>query len=511
VQYKHCTLPDVQWASVSEPEEYPKGFFCDKGVSAYGTSVLAKRPAGSEMLRILNKGDHVLCWSVDRMFRNVGDFGTTIDMFRKRGIIAHFVCEGIDLSTASGQLRAAIMAVMAEHFSRMIAFRTKEANAIKAIRQGKEPKKVGKTVRPIRLDDVSIESEQVATKVVASYPRKKKVVQVEKISRVWGYIRCSTDGQVESGLGLDAQRQRVSEVCSSMECEDMGILADEAISSFKISFFNRPSGQRILKEAQRGDCIVVYRFDRIFRSLTDMLATIAKFRELGITLKLIEEGIQTNSRDSDWYLSLLGTFAELESKIKGQRIAEATQFRKREGLVYTGALTFFKPATIGGQRRYVLNFGKAVRVRMSHILHHEVGLTVHESVHIVNGLTTQKMRLRYPKTPYVHFILKNAARSKSDLKKVPIITDNTCKRTHELWHQLLDAIGPVAAKRIEQVARQELAADISESLLVFLKRAGVSMDRFRNKFLTASFRKPTSPLPVESSDSTILLTGTEDL
>ena len=514
VQYKHCTLPDVQWASASSPEEYVNGFFCDKGVSAYGLSVLAKRPAGSEMLRILNKGDHVLCWSVDRMFRNVGDFGTTIDMFRRRGIIAHFVCEGLDLGTASGQLRAAVMAVMAEHFSRMIAFRTKEANAIKAVRQGKAPAVSGKKIRAIRQDEALLDAKDaIAPKVVASYVRKKKAAPVEKIERVWGYVRCSSDGQVESGLGLDSQRQKVLAVCESMDSEYMGMLDDEAISSFKVSFFNRPSGQRILNEAKRGDCVVAYRFDRVFRSLSDMLATIAKLREMGVTLKLIEEGIQTNSRDSDWYLSLLGTFAELESKIKGQRVSESLQFRKREGLVYSSRLAFFKVARVGGQRRYVLNFGKAVRIRMSHILHREVGLTINESCHIVNGLITQKMRTKKPDTPYVNYIMKSATKSsKADINRVPIVTNNTCCRTYESWAQFVDAIGIPAANRIDKVAREELAADISEPLLAFLKRTGISMDRFRDKFLTASFRKSTTgSLPVKLGDGVVFLAGTEDI
>lgn len=500
---------------MSYPEEYPKGFFCDKGVSAYGSSVLAKRPAGSQMLDLLQKGDHVLFWSVDRAFRNVGDFGTTIDTFRKRGINAHFISEGIDLSTASGQLRAAIMAVIAEHFSRMISFRTKEANAIKAIRNGLAPSLVGKKPRPITLTEFkeSISEAEVATKVSAAYGRKKKIEVVDKIDRVWGYIRVSSDGQVESGLGLEAQRQKVVAACEGMDAQYMGMLEDEAISSFKVSFFNRPSGKRILNEAKRGDCIVVYRFDRIFRSLSDMIATVKVFREKGIVLKLVEEGIQTNSRDSDWYLSILGTFAEMESRIKGQRVAEALQFRKREGLVYAPCLTFFRPITVGNQRKYTLNMGRAVRTRMAHILWKEFGFQSGEAAHITNGLVVQRKKNNGVKdAEYVNwiFLSRIAASRRKKLEKYTL-TSGMVTRTYGSWPALIDSIGPLAANRIEKIARQELAADITEPLLAFIKRTGISMDRFREMFIASPLRKPTTPAASDLGDRGVLLTGTEDL
>lgn len=508
VHYKHCTLPDVQWSIVSYPEDYPPGFFCDKGVSAYGKSVLSKRPAGSALLSHLKKGDHVLVWSIDRMFRNVGDFGTTIDKFKRLGINAHFISEGIDLSTASGQLRAAIIAVMSEHFSRMISFRTREANAIKAIRLGRQPKH--KSSLPKRLGYKELpkqwNGEEVATKIVTGYEPKKKVIVKDDIKRVWGYIRVSSTGQVESGLGLESQRKSVDSACQDMGCEYVALLEDEAISSFKVSFFNRPSGKRILEEAQRGDCVVVYRFDRIFRSLSDMLATIAIFREKGITLKLIEEGIQTNSKDSDWYLGLLGTFAELESKIKGQRISEAKQFRKREGIVYQAKLTFFRIVTIDGQRRYVLNVRRAVRIRMAHILTKEVGMTVDEACHIVNGFYAQKriaQGVAFAK--YINFKF-------TQTRDMPMImTPKKCSGTYSLWDEFVDAIGVAAARSIDHKARKELAADISQDFLIFLKRSGVSVNRFRERFLTSSVRKPISSSTDNLGDGGVLLTGAEDL
>lgn len=501
VQYKHYKLKDVQWSTDCYPEDAP-GFFIDRGVSAYGNSKLAKRPAGSRLFEKLQKGDHLLVWSVDRMFRNLGDFGTVMGHFAKRGIIVHFIHEGIDLSTASGQLKAAICAVLAEHWSRMISFRTREANAIKAARQGKAIPPKPKAAVNMKIDEVMEfrEHDQIASLVAATPSRKKKAKEAQKVTRTWGYIRVSSSGQVESGLGLQYQRERVEEDLAAMKGECLGIVADEAVSSFKVPFAERPGGKRILSEAKRGDCVVVYRFDRIFRSLQDMVNTLKEFHRRGIILRLIEEGIRTDQNDGDWYLGLLGTFAELESTMKGERIAEAKAKMKKEGLKYTSQLMCYKPMYIDGQNRFVLSGSNMVRFRMAHILWKEMNFSKNDVAHIVNALFAQNRRKQWA----------NHVFETRREKRKRLLVPNQIGVTYYAWPKMIDSIGLVAINRFDKIARKELATDISELTLLRLKRAGVSLDRLADWFVVmGSDRRIPAALHLREGND--LLTAMQDL
>lgn len=502
VQYRHYRIPDIQWSTVSYPEGSPEGFFIDRGVSAYQGSILAKRPAGAALLNSLQSGDHLLVWSVDRLFRNIGDFGATLDLFKKRGITVHFVRDGIDLTTSAGQLKADILAVLAQHWSRMISFRVREANRIKALRRGNSSFVESKPIKAAPAARKVVEDYLEATtvdSVIALTTRQKAKVEMPRGNRVWGYIRVSHSGQVESGLGLEYQRWRVEQCMDAMVqdgAERMEVVSDEAISSFKVPFANRPGGKKILSEAKAGDVVVVYRFDRIFRSLQDLVNQVAEFRERGIALRLIEEDIQTNDSVSDWYLSLLGIFAELESKIKGERVSEAIQRQKRLGFRYSGKSMLCKPININGQKRWKLDVQMLVRLRISHILNIEHKFSNHHSCHIANAIATDYGH------PWVDFVFhtKKGARARA---AVPDRHAHTLAK----WNQIAESIGAYAIQRIEQKARQKLAAGISECALLFCKRAGVPVERLRKVLVV----RPNAVSGLPLADAKVSLPGIEDL
>lgn len=476
--YRQQKLPDFPWATESYPAESRPGFFVDRGMSAYGKSKVAQRPAGAQLLAALRRGDHVLVWSVDRMFRDVGDFGTTLSEFQKRGIIVHFIHEGIDLSTASGQLKAAICAVLAEHWSRMISFRAREAYAIKAARLSQvvtSPKRPLLKRKSIALEETS--DLDIPTKFVAVTPSKRLILPQPSIqtSRSWGYIRVSSTGQVESGLGLEHQRQQVEKHIRELGGEHLGIIADEAISSFKIPFAMRPGGSRILAEAMPGDSVVVYRFDRIFRSLQDMVNTIALFRQRGINLCLVEEGIQTHRRDGDWYLNLLGTFAELESTLKSERVREAKSKLKHEGRKYTRQLLCYRSVKINGSDRLVLSEAKMVRFRMGHILWREMGFTKDQSAHLVNAIVAQTKG-----STWHNFIFVKDKKLRAKLT-LPAQIQTTLRA----WPELTSSLGETTINRLDKKARQLLAIPLTKETIANLKSARITADQLQQWLVTS--------------------------
>lgn len=510
VQYKHCKLGELNWSTDRYPETAPPGFFIDNGVSAYDKNHLAKRPAGSKLLESLHPGDHVLVWSVDRMFRNVGDFGVTIDAFRRKGIYVHFIADDIDLSTPSGQLKAALLAVLAEHFSRMLGFRVREAAAIKKLKSGTGVPKSATRAKPIMVNEVTeIKAEDKPSKILIPFGRPQKPKEVS-VRRAWGYIRVSSDGQLESGLGLASQRLRVEEELAKYGAKDvecMGIIADEAVSAFRVPFDQRPGGEKFLSEAKPGDCLVVYRGDRIFRSLRDMANTVNMLRRRGIVLRLIEENVQTDSTESDWYMSLVTMFAELESKIKSARVTECFSRMRREGLCYTDPRRWllYKAVKCGNQRRLVVDWKRAARFQMTLIAWREWGFKLTHSCAIVNAIVAQEKGIK----PAIYCLQGRTLKTKSRKKpKYNPVFSRQISTLNAIWPQFLDSIGGIGAKRLDKVARDQLATNISEVSLAFLQRSGVPIDRLTRHFIVGGI---DARVPVESLASDHFLTSTEDL
>jgi len=475
-------------------------------VSAYEGSKLAKRPAGAALMSVIQKGDHLLVWSIDRLFRNVGDYGTTLDTFKKMGVSVHFIRDGIDLATASGQLKADILAVMAQHWSRMIGFRNREAHRIKKAREQGSVGKSKPILPPPKSREV-IEDLMEAQAVESSFavrpaPAKPRGEAFKAGNRVWGYIRVSSTGQVESGLGLEHQRQQVEQCMDEMVqqgSQKMEIISDDAVSSFRVSFANRPGGKRILEEAQAGDVVAVYRFDRIFRSLGDAIKQIAEFRQRGISLRMIEEGIQTNDTTSDWYLSLLGTFAELESRIKSERVIEALQKRKRMGLQYCKHLMLYRPFNINGQKRWRLNIQLIVRIRMSHILVDEYGFTIDDACHIANAFATDSG------WKWIHFTFHNKPNQRKDA-----VTPRRYRLVKNKWNEFTELIGRYATANIEKKVRQKLAAGISEEAFILCKRARVSVKRLYETLIVGGVDRRTADA-LTLGNASVPLPGIEDL
>src|SRR5260370_19305455 len=72
-----------------------------------------------------------------------------------------------------------------------------------------------------------------------------------------GYVRVSSDEQADSGLGLEAQRQRVRAYCEMQGIELAAVYEDPGVSGGK-PLGTRPAGNRLLAEARRSRplCVV---------------------------------------------------------------------------------------------------------------------------------------------------------------------------------------------------------------------------------------------------------------
>lgn len=134
-----------------------------------------------------------------------------------------------------------------------------------------------------------------------------------------GYIRVSRDKQTTL-LQEDALAR---EQCDRVFTDVMsGTRAD------------RPEFLRMLDVARHGDLIVVWRLDRLGRSLKQLIATVSVLEERGIELRSLKEAIDTSTPTGKLMFHIIGAMAEFERDVIRERTQaglEAARARGRRG------------------------------------------------------------------------------------------------------------------------------------------------------------------------------------
>lgn len=121
-----------------------------------------------------------------------------------------------------------------------------------------------------------------------------------------GYARVSTIDQ-ETSLQLDALR-----------AAGVHRIYQEKTSSVG----SRPELQRALREMLPGDVLVVWKLDRLARSLMDLLSLLDKLAGLGCAFRSLTEPVDTSTPMGVFMLQVLGAVAQLErSMIRERSIA----------------------------------------------------------------------------------------------------------------------------------------------------------------------------------------------
>ncbi|MEW5015309.1 recombinase family protein [Clavibacter michiganensis subsp. michiganensis] len=127
--------------------------------------------------------------------------------------------------------------------------------------------------------------------------------------RLLGYTRVSTTSQ-------DAQLQLDALVKDGVQKRD--VFAD--VTSGSRAAIERPGMKKLLEYAEDGDTIVVWRIDRLGRSMLDVLSTVKMLRERGVQIRSISDGIDPATTSGRLMLGMLASLAEYERELIVERV-----------------------------------------------------------------------------------------------------------------------------------------------------------------------------------------------
>lgn len=130
---------------------------------------------------------------------------------------------------------------------------------------------------------------------------------VAETGRLIGYARVSTTDQ-ELHLQLDALQK--------VGCETKLIFTDK-ISGAKSE---RPGLSKCLKELKAGDTLVVWRLDRLGRSIHHLIELVEELRERGVSFKSVSDGaIDTSSASGELIFHIFSSLAQFERRLIQER------------------------------------------------------------------------------------------------------------------------------------------------------------------------------------------------
>ena len=134
----------------------------------------------------------------------------------------------------------------------------------------------------------------------------------------------------------------------------------------------RPALQRLLADiaAGRVDVVVVYKVDRLTRSLADFARLVEIFDAQGVSFVSVTQQFNTTSSMGRLTLNVLLSFAQFEREVTGERIRDKIAASKKKGMWMGGNVPLGYDAS---ERTLVINPAEAETVRCIFVLYRELG------------------------------------------------------------------------------------------------------------------------------------------
>ncbi|WP_319825827.1 recombinase family protein [Thalassovita sp.] len=188
------------------------------------------------------------------------------------------------------------------------------------------------------------------------------------------YTRKSTeDGLEQEFNSLHAQREACEAYIASQRSEGWVLVRDQyddgGISGGTLE---RPALQQLLQDVEDGlvDVIVVYKIDRLSRSLADFSKLVEIFDRNGVTFVSVTQSFNTTNSMGRLTLNILLSFAQFEREVTAERIRDKVAASRKKGIWMGGNIPFGYDL---GNRKLLVNPKEATVLRRIYTRFVEIG------------------------------------------------------------------------------------------------------------------------------------------
>ena len=175
--------------------------------------------------------------------------------------------------------------------------------------------------------------------------------------------KSSEEGLDQKYNSIDAQRDAGQAYVASQRSEGWIAVADDYDDpAFSGGNMERPGLRRLMHdiEARKVDIVVVYKIDRLTRSLADFSKMVEVFERYGVSFVSVTQQFNTTTSMGRLMLNVLLSFAQFEREVTGERIRDKIAASKRKGMWMGGVPPLGYDVV---DRKLVINQGEAKTVR----------------------------------------------------------------------------------------------------------------------------------------------------
>jgi|SaaInlV_120m_DNA_3_1039746.scaffolds.fasta_scaffold00643_8 site-specific DNA recombinase len=175
--------------------------------------------------------------------------------------------------------------------------------------------------------------------------------------------KSSEEGLEQSFNSLDAQREACEAFAKSQAHEGWIVLPDlYDDGGFSGGNMERPALARLMRDIEAGnvDAVIVYKVDRLSRSLADFVRMIERFDQKGISFVSVTQQFNTSTSMGRLTLNVLLSFAQFEREVTSERIRDKIAASKKKGMWMGGVVPLGYDRV---DKQLVVNEDEAIVVR----------------------------------------------------------------------------------------------------------------------------------------------------
>lgn len=144
------------------------------------------------------------------------------------------------------------------------------------------------------------------------------------------YVRVSTEEQAQEGYSIRAQLNRLEAYAKSQDWTIVKKYIDEGQSAKDM---NRTDLKKMLRDLEKGlfNCVLVYRLDRLTRSVLDLYKMLKIFENHNVKFKSATEVYDTTTAMGRLFITLVAALAQWERENLGERVRFGLNQKAKEG------------------------------------------------------------------------------------------------------------------------------------------------------------------------------------